>query len=118
ACRAGVSTKAGEIQSMGMIKWIKAGTVLGAIVCALAPFSPAFVERWYSTGLYPRIQHVLTPLTNLIPFALFDVLTIGAVVLVIGSIVRAVRPARQTRRLSILLATLGNIVFGAAVAYL
>ena len=102
---------------MGMIKWIKAGTVLGAIVCALAPFSPSFVERWYSTGLYPRIQHVLTPLTNLIPFALFDVLTIGAVVLVIVSLVRAVRRARQNRRFSILLGTLANLAVGAAAAY-
>ena len=88
------------------------------MVCAVAPVSPSFIERWYSTGVYPRIQHVLTPISNVIPFALFDVLTIGAVVLVIGSIVRAVRRARQTRRLSILLATLGNIVYGAAVAYL
>src|SRR4030095_8280020 len=118
ACRAGVSTKAGEIQSMGMIKWIKAGTVLGALACALAPFSPAFVERWYSTGLSPRIQPVLTPLTNLIPFALFDVLTIGAVVLVIVSLVRAVRRARQTRRFSILLGTLGSVAVGTAAVYL
>ena len=97
---------------------IKVGTVIAALICAVAPVSPSFIERWYSTGMYPRIQHVLTPISNLIPFALFDVLTIGAVVLVIGSIVRAVRHARQTRRLSILLATLGNIVCGAAVAYL
>jgi hypothetical protein len=101
-----------------MGKWIKAGTVLAAVVGALAPVSPWFVERWYSTGLYPRIQHVLTPTSNVIPFAVFDVLTIGAVVLVIGSLVRAVRQARRTRRFSILLGTLGNIVFGAAAAYL
>jgi hypothetical protein len=87
-------------------------------VCAFAPVSPSFIERWYATGVYPRIQHVVTPISNAIPFALFDVLTIGAAILVIGSIGRAVRRARQTRRFSIVLATLGNILCGAAVAYL
>lgn len=97
---------------------IKVATVVAAVVCAFLPVSPSLIERWYSTGIYPRIQHVLTPVSNLIPFALFDVLTVGAVVLVIGSLVRAIRRARQTRRFSTLLATLGNIVFGAAAAYL
>ena len=36
----------------------------------------------------------------------------------IGSLVRAVRRARQTRRFSILLGHVGNIVVGAAAAYL
>jgi hypothetical protein len=97
---------------------LKVGTVVAALVCAFVPVTPSFIERWYSTGLYPRIQQVLTPISNVIPFALFDVLTIGAAVLVLGSIVRAVRRARQTRRFSILLTTLGNIVVGAAAAYL
>ncbi len=97
---------------------VKVATVVAALVCAFLPVSPALIERWYSTGIYPRIQHVLTPVSNLIPFALFDVLTVGAVVLVIGSLVRAVRRARQTRRFSTFLTTLGNIVFGAAATYL
>jgi hypothetical protein len=102
----------------GVGKRVKAGAVLAAVICALVPVSPSFIERWYSTGLYPRIQHVVTPVSNVIPFALFDLLTVGAVVVVLGSIVRAIRNARQARRFSILLATLGNIVCGAAVAYL
>lgn len=97
---------------------IKAGTVVVALLGAFLPVSPTFVERWYSTGLYPRIQNALTPVSNLLPFALFDVLTIGAFVLVVGSLVRAIRRARQARRFSILLSTLGNIACGAAVAYL
>jgi hypothetical protein len=103
---------------MSMKTWIKAGTAVAAAVFALVPLSAAFVERWYSTGLYPRIQHVITPLSNLLPFALFDVLTIGAAGLVVVSLVKAVRRARQARRFSILLVTLGNIVVGAAAAYL
>jgi hypothetical protein len=99
-------------------KWIKIGIVLAAVVCALAPVSPSLMERWYSTGLYPRVQQMLTPVSNLVPFALFDLLTIGTALLVLGAIVRSIRRARQTRRFSILLATLGNIAVGAAAAYL
>ena len=103
---------------MWMGKWIKAGTVVAAAVCALAPLSPSVVEGWYSTTLYPRIQQVLTPISNLIPFALFDVLTVGAVIVVLWAIVGSIRRARQTRRFSILLATLGNIAVAAAAVYL
>jgi hypothetical protein len=103
---------------MSVGRWIKAGTIVAALACALAPLSPSAVERWYSTGLYPRVQHVVTPVSNLIPFALFDVLTIGAAVLVIGALVRSVRRARHSRRWSGLLVTAGHIVVGAAAAYL
>lgn len=103
---------------MSMRTWIKVGTVLVALVCALAPLSPSLVERWYSTGVYPRVQHLVTPVSNLIPFALFDVLTIGAAGLVIGALVRGLRRARQARRWSIAFTALGHIIVGAAVTYL
>jgi hypothetical protein len=45
---------------------------------ALAPIPAWMVERWYSTGFYPRLQGILTPASNLVPFALFDVLWIAA----------------------------------------
>jgi Protein of unknown function (DUF3810) len=52
--------------------------VLVAIVAAVAPLPPPTVERWYSDGLYPRLQHALTTFSNLTPFALFDGLWTGA----------------------------------------
>jgi hypothetical protein len=110
--------KAEAPYNRGVSKRLKAAAVLVALVCALAPVSPSFIERWYSTGLYPRIQYIVTPISNLLPFAVFDVLTVGAVVVVLGSLVRAIRRARQARRFSILFAALGNIVSGAAIAYL
>ncbi len=101
-----------------MAKWIKAWTVVAAAVFALVPVSPSFVERWYSTGLYPRIQRLLTPISNLVPFALFDLLTVGGLVLVVWATFRAIRRARQARRFSILLVTLANLVVAAAATYL
>ena len=106
------------LQSVSMGRWIKAGTIALALVCAFAPLSSSFVERWYSTGVYPLVQRLLTPLSNRVPFALFDVLTIGALVVTVIALVGGLRRARQARRWSLVLATLVNIVTGAAAVYL
>nr|AQQ74772.1 hypothetical protein [uncultured bacterium] len=82
------------------------------------PVSASFIERWYSTGLFPRIQRLVTSISNAIPFAVFDVLTLGALAAVVFALVRAVKRARQARRLSIVLRTIGNLVWGAATVYL
>ena len=103
---------------MGVKKGIKVATVFTAIICALIPVSPSLVERWYSTSVYPRIQQVMTTISNVIPVAMFDLLTIAAAFLVVFSLVRAVRRARRVRRWSIMLTTIGNIATGAAAAYL
>jgi hypothetical protein len=50
-----------------------------AIVAAVVPLPPDAVERWYSHGLFPPLQRVLTTISNLVPFAIFDVLWIGAI---------------------------------------
>src|SRR5437868_5798424 len=47
--------------------------VIAAVAAAIAPIPAAFVERWYSSLVYPLLQRVMTPLSNLAPFALFDV---------------------------------------------
>jgi Protein of unknown function (DUF3810) len=52
----------------------RAGVVLLAVAAALAPTSPRAVERIYSTGIYPVMQRVWTSASNLVPFALIDVL--------------------------------------------
>jgi hypothetical protein len=49
------------------------------------------IERWYSRGVYPRLQHVLTGLSNLAPFSLFDVLCLFALVATVLLLYRSVR---------------------------
>jgi Protein of unknown function (DUF3810) len=61
---------------MRHVGWRAAYVVAAA--AAVLPMPPAIVERWYSAGIYPALQGVLTPLSNRVPFALFDVLWIGA----------------------------------------
>ena len=57
--------------------WAAAFTA--ALLAAALPLPADVVERWYSRGIFPPLQRALTSLSNLVPFALFDVLWIGAV---------------------------------------
>ena len=41
---------------------------------AILPVPPLVIERWYSQDFYPVIQSFLTAASNLVPFALLDIL--------------------------------------------
>ncbi len=53
--------------------------VLAAIAAFLLPIPRSFIERWYSAGFYLHVQHLLTRASNLVPFALFDVLIVATI---------------------------------------
>lgn len=55
--------------------------VLFAAAAAVVPLPAAWVERWYSQGVYPRWQTLVTPVTNLMPIALLDVAVVIALVM-------------------------------------
>jgi hypothetical protein len=93
-------------------------SVLVAVGAALVPVSPAFVERWFSTGIYPPIQHALTPVANRLPFAWLDLLVIGAVIALIVFAVRALRVSRRTKRVVPVLHFLGTVAATGAIVYL
>ena len=59
--------------------WTGVLLVAAAAAAALAPLSPSLVERAYSTGGYLRVQRILTSVSNLAPFALFDLLLIATI---------------------------------------
>jgi len=50
--------------------------IVVAAAAAIVPLPSAWVERAYSTSVYPRIQTLLTPMSNRVPFALFDALIV------------------------------------------
>jgi hypothetical protein len=93
-------------------------TVGLAVLCAIAPVDGEIVERWFSTAAYPAIQRVVTPLSNLAPFAIFDLLTLGGVAAIVTVLLRSIRRSRRERRLRPLLAALGRIGTAAAAVYL
>lgn len=59
------------------VAWATAFAVAAA--AALLPLPAQAIERWYSRGVFPALQRALTTVSNVVPFALFDVLWIGAV---------------------------------------
>jgi hypothetical protein len=89
--------------------------VAGALLAAVVPLSPEGVERWYSTGLYPVIQRVLTPVSNLVPIALADIsagLLVGAGVIVFTRRTRVLGVRRAAIRTS------ASLVSATATGYL
>ncbi len=93
-------------------------TVALALLAALAPVSPEFVERWFSARAYPLIQRALTTATNRVPLAIFDVLLAAALIATLVAVGRGVRSAWRTRRPWGLLRVLGHLAAAAAVVYL
>ena len=57
---------------------LRVAVVVLAAVAALAPLPAGLVETWFATGMYPRIQRLLTPVSNLMPVAWLDILSMAA----------------------------------------
>jgi hypothetical protein len=97
------------------VRYLRFIVVIAALAAALVPIPPAFVERWYSNGLYLGLQPCITRVSNLAPVALLDV---GAAIFLIGIVIvlsrrwRARGLAEASRR------TLVSVVVCAAVCYL
>ena len=92
--------------------------VASATVAALVPLDPTAVERWYSTGLYPAIQHRLTPVANTLPFAWLDMLVIAALVAVVVVVARASTATRRARNAGPALRACAALLTAAAAVYL
>ena len=92
--------------------------ILCALAAAFVPVDSESIERAYSTTVYPNIQSVVTPVSNVIPFALFDLLTVIAVVVLIVSTAVTVSRARAMRSLRPVGVLLLSIATLAAFTYL
>ena len=98
--------------------WWRAGLIAWAILAGLAPVSSHVVERIYTGGSYASLQPVLTSASNLVPFALIDLLMLlvgaGWLALTVRDLIRAPRAGwrRSVARIGIRTLTL------AAASYL
>jgi hypothetical protein len=91
--------------------------IAAAVALAFAPIPASWVEFWYSTTAYPRIQRLLTPFSNLVPFAILDVLLLIVVPTVVFRVVAAVRESWRTRALRPLGRTVFHLLATAAALY-
>jgi hypothetical protein len=89
-----------------------------ALAAALAPIDSHMVEGWYSTSMYPAIQRLLTPVSNLFPFALLDVVVAAALCAVLVVVVRSVRLSRRKKTWKPILLICARLVSASAVVYL
>src|SRR5215813_665965 len=90
--------------------------VIAAAAAALMPLPATFVERVYSRRLYLALQPLLTSLSNLAPFALFDVLLI---VVALSWIALSVRDLRKVKgRFRAVVVILWRTIAGGAALYL
>src|SRR5262245_40053910 len=92
--------------------------VLSAFAAAVMPIDSTTIENAYSVSIYPKIQALVTPVSNLAPFALFDVLTVGAAVVLILAVTFAVARAKAQSHIRPVLGVLASIATAAATAYL
>ena len=97
---------------------IESGLIVLAAGAALIPVPAVVVERWFSAGLYPRVQQVVTPFTNLTPFAWFDVILLLVIAVTVTLLFTGGRDARRERRWLPLLDRLWILVVAAASGYL
>lgn len=65
--------------------------ILAGAAAALLPVPSWWVERWYSEGLYARLQPPITTFSNRIGWSLFDVLCLSGGMLALWMIAGAVR---------------------------
>jgi len=96
----------------------RVAVIVLAVVAGLAPIDSRLVERWYSAGLYPVIQHAMTPVSNLFPFAVLDVLAVGALCAALFALVRSLLHGRRKKTWKPLMVTLASLITSGAVVYL
>lgn len=87
------------------------------VAAALAPIAPATVERVYSRAVYATLQPLVTSVSSLLPFAVFDVLMGFALVWLIVRCLRLRRVA-GAQRWRALGRFAGDLVGGLAIFYL
>jgi hypothetical protein len=66
---------------------------VGAAAGALVPIPDWLVERWYSLGVYPSLQRVLTSASNLVPVPVFDVMWVATAAAFAAVSYRCIRTA-------------------------
>lgn len=86
-----------------------------AIAAATAPMPRAVIEQQYSSGLYLRVQNVVTPVSNLAPFALLD---LAVALLLVAGLWALVRRWRRRGAVRAIVRTLLSAVVLTAVLYL
>jgi hypothetical protein len=107
-----------KAQKLSARAWVKITLVLLAVALALFQLPSWLVDRFYSNGIYPHIQSLLTPVANLIPFAIADVLIMTLVIVVPAVCAARLIKARRGERRRAMALLAGKALVWAAVCFL
>jgi hypothetical protein len=69
------------------------------VFAALIPVPRGFIEHSYSTFLYPHLQRIITPASNLTAFALFDAFVIAIMTAWLLALILDIRRVRGWKRI-------------------
>lgn len=97
------------------IRWSLVAPIL-AVLAAFVPIPPWAVEEFYSRDMYPWLQRVTTGATNILPFALLDVILIGTAIAVLHRTYRLYHVTRQRGLIDALWEAFRRIVRAVSIA--
>lgn len=100
------------------MRWWRAGAIAAAATLAIVPLPAAVVERWYTDGIYPRVQSLVTAGSNRVPFALFDALIGAAVIWFVWRLLADVAARKTYGWIAVAGRSALRLVTAAAVFYL
>lgn len=99
------------------MRFVRGGLIASALLAAALPIPAWWVETAYAESTYLRLQRVLTSATNVVPWALTDILIAGAAVALVWRFLAAWRVPRERRRRAVW-GVVVDVVAGGAAVYL
>lgn len=107
-----------ELKPPEPIRWWLLATI-AALILVLVPVPGWIVEELYSRDTYPWLQDILTAVSNVMPFALLDVLILGALGATLFRAVRLFNVVRQRGVMDALWEAVRRVIrFAAVIAIL
>ena len=91
--------------------------VIVALAATFVPLPASAVERYFSRGIYPRVQAVVTPASNLVPIAVADAVVAGLLLAIVVAFIRRrradgwKRAAAASALTVVTLAAIGQLLF-------
>jgi hypothetical protein len=104
-----------RFSALGLLRLLAIGA---AVLAAIVPPAPAWVERLYADGIYPGLQNTLTSWSNLTRAPLFDLTVAAMIIVLIACWAIAWRAARRQRSIRPALSAAVQTITLLALAYL
>jgi hypothetical protein len=99
------------------VRFVRGALIATALLAATLPIPPRWVETAYAESTYLRLQRLLTSISNLVPWAVTDVLLAAACAAVVWRFASAKREPGEQRWRAVCRATV-DLFAGAAAVYL